>query len=92
MAVFNEYLNWSLISLYLVDHADPENLDAMIENVEMIMVNRGFPQFKPFNQQFLKLYRERGPGRTVADLYPDLIRWSAEHQTTEKAAGARPAS
>jgi hypothetical protein len=79
-SLFNEYVNWSLASLYFSDQADPENLDSMIASLETTMGHRGFRQFGSFNQQFLKLYRERAPGVTVADLYPELIRWSAAHQ------------
>ena len=89
-ALFLEMMNWALVSLYAWDQAPEKDRAALIANVETVMVrNRGFPQFAAFQDQLLKLYRERPAGVTLADLYPAMIAWAAEHQ---KAAPAAPAA
>ena len=80
ISAFNEYMNWGLISLRFVDFAPPDEQAPMIAGIERMMTgNRGFPQFAAFNQFLVELYRRRPPGRTVADLYPQIIAWCSEH-------------
>ena len=73
---FNEYMNWALVSLRIVDYAPREEQDVMIANINTMMTERrGFPQFKAFDTFLVALYRNRRPGTTVADLYPQIIEW-----------------
>ena len=39
----------------------------------MMTERRGFPQFKAFDTLLVALYRNRKPGTTVTDLYPQII-------------------
>lgn len=78
IAVFNEYVNWALISVWAIDSA-PEDAPEIAKAVAKIMKNRGFPQFEGFQENFLKAYRERVSKTTIAYLYPKLIEWCAEH-------------
>lgn len=41
----------------------------------MMTERRGFPQFAAFDKFLVDSYRNRQPGRTVADLYPQIIEW-----------------
>jgi hypothetical protein len=77
-SLFNEYMNWGLISLY--DHDLMSGADFAIAKagVERAMVEgRGFRKFGEFNQTLVDLYLNRAPGQTVADLYPAIIAWFA---------------
>lgn len=76
MATFNEYMNWALVSLRLIDYIPMEQQDALIARVERMMTGRrGFPRFRDFDQYLVRLYRNRKPGQTVADLYPQIVEW-----------------
>jgi hypothetical protein len=76
IALFNEYMNWALVSLRLVDTSPPDELAGMVARIDRMMVeSRGFPRFKEFDAFLMDLYRARKPPQTVADLYPQIIEW-----------------
>ena len=76
VAAFNEYMNWGLVSLRIADYAPRAEQDLMIANIDRMMTDRrGFPQFEAFDKFLVNLYRTREPGRTLADLYPQIIEW-----------------
>ncbi len=48
----------------------------MIASIDRMMVqNRGFIRFREFDAFLIDLYRERKSGKTLADLYPEIIEW-----------------
>ena len=76
IALFNEYMNWGLVSLRLVDYSPPDELAGMVARVDRMMVERrGFRRFKEFDAFLMDLYRARKPPQTIADLYPQIIEW-----------------
>lgn len=76
IGAFNEYMNWALVSLRLVDYVPADEQDKLIANIDRMMTKgRGFPQFEAFDRFLVALYRNRKPGQTVADLYPQIIEW-----------------
>jgi Domain of unknown function (DUF4932) len=75
ISTFNEYMNWALINLRIVDYVPAEEQEKLIKRIELIMFGRGFPQFPKFNEFLVKLYRNRQPNQTIADLYPQIIEW-----------------
>ena len=77
-AVFYEYMNWGLVSLWAIDAA-PKDADAVARDVAMIMKRRGFSRFAEFQPFLIKTYMERKPGQGISDLYPQLIAWFAAH-------------
>lgn len=79
--VFNEMMNWGLISLYLADQAPELEREKLIEQVEQIMERRGFLRFRDFNKFLVQLYVNRPHGRTIADLYPDILDWFAAQRS-----------
>lgn len=74
-SLFNEYMNWVLVSLRFADVAPEADRDRMIGDVEVFMVNRNFTRFPEFSRFLVPLYRNRPAGRTLADLYPEIIAW-----------------
>ena len=75
-SVFNEYVTWSVYSAYAWDTFSEEDFDLINQRVENQMVrNRGFIQFKAFNQYFLKLYQNRPSGHRIQELYPEMLAW-----------------
>jgi len=75
-SLFNEYMNWGLINLRLIDYIPEDEQEKMINSVVRIMVRgRGFLKFEEFNQFLTAKYRSRKEGTTVADLYPQIIEW-----------------
>jgi hypothetical protein len=76
IGAFNEYMNWGLVSLRIVDYAPKDEQELMIANIDRMMVrNRGFLQFELFDKFLVNLYRTRPAGKTVSDLYPQIIAW-----------------
>jgi len=76
IGTFNEYMNWGLVSLRLIDYAPRDEQPKMIAAVDNMMTNRrGFPMFTEFDKFLVNLYRTRPPGTTIDDLYPQIIAW-----------------
>lgn len=74
-SAFSEYLTWALVALRLSEAApEPERARA-VESIERLMVARGFPQYPAFSRFVVPLYQNRPAGRTVADLFPDIVAW-----------------
>ena len=79
LTCFEEYMNWGLVTLYYLDIFDKKAFDTLNMGNEKTMVElRGFQRFKEFNEELLRLYRNKKPGQTVADLYPAIIEWAAK--------------
>jgi hypothetical protein len=75
-AAFNEYMNWALVSLRIVDYVPAEEQAGLIAAIdEMMTKRRGFPQFAKLDKFLIDLYKNRKSGQTLADLYPDIIEW-----------------
>lgn len=81
ISAFNEYMNWVLVNLRLADLGPESERAQMISAVEQMMVRRGFPQFPAFSQFLLPLYTNRPPGRTLVELYPEIIDWFERNST-----------
>jgi hypothetical protein len=87
--LFNEYMNWGLVSLYHYDRMNEADRAISRGQVERMMVNnRGFKQFVPFNAFLVNAYANRAEGETLADLYPRIIAWFAAQSATAAAAPA----
>lgn len=79
-SAFNEYMNWVLVNLRVVDYvSDKSEQEKLFDSVDKMMVERrGFKQFDKFSKFLVELYRNRKPGQTISDLYPQIIEWFAE--------------
>ncbi len=85
LSVFNEMMNWGLISLYLVDKAPQAERESLQEDLDRVMSERrGFKQSPRFHRFLVEIYSNRPPGATVAGLYPSIVEWF------EAEAGPRP--
>lgn len=79
VAVFNEYMTWAVLFLYLDGRMDPGDFSDMLARTEAQMVHsRRFQRFAGFNRALLQLYRTRPAGTTVADLYPAILDWARQ--------------
>jgi hypothetical protein len=75
-----EYMNWALVTLRYVDFAPKEDWEALFKYRENFMVKRrGFTKFAEFNRFLIDIYTKRPEGKTVADLYPQIIKWFEEN-------------
>lgn len=78
-ATFNEYMTWSVFSLYVMDTYPEHQWEQIIQKQETFMqANRGFPEFRSFNRELMRLYQEKDADETVAELYPEILTWVAE--------------
>jgi hypothetical protein len=72
---FNEYMTWGVFMLYACDIYEGKDLKEIEKVTVDIMNYRGFIHFQEFYDQLLALYKNRDDGKTVADLYPDILKW-----------------
>jgi hypothetical protein len=83
-AAFNEYMNWALVSLRIVDYVPAEEQAPLIAAIdEMMTKRRGFPQFEKLDKFLIPLYKNRKPGQTLSDLYPNIIEWFEQNNPKE---------
>ena len=76
IAAFNEYMNWGLASLRVVDVAPKEDQPTLLSLIDDMMTKRrGFPVYADFSRFLVDRYRGRKPGESLADLYPEIIAW-----------------
>ncbi|MCE6991147.1 DUF4932 domain-containing protein [Dyadobacter sp. CY323] len=79
LVCFEEYMNYGLVALYYSDIFDKKTFISLNMTIEKNMVDfRGFQRFREFNQELLRLYKNRKTGQTVADLYPAVIEWASK--------------
>lgn len=76
--LFDEYLTWSLYTLYAFDHFEKDSVEfkEIMNNLNEIMVEkRGFIKFKEFNLFLSELYKSNNEIK-IEELYPALLDWS----------------
>ncbi|MFD2248374.1 DUF4932 domain-containing protein [Pontibacter ruber] len=78
--VFNEYMTWSVYSLYCLDKFSAEDNAIFIPLMEQQMEQRrGFVRFGEFNQKLISLYKEN-PNISIDELYTTMLDWSRNLQ------------
>lgn len=77
--VYDEYLTWGLFILYAQDNFgnDKELMDQVTENINSMMIKKGFPRAKEFNEELLSLYQS-AKDKKIENLYPQLLDWSSK--------------
>lgn len=79
VATFNEYMTWSVYLLYAEDEYELEPFKRIARVVERTMErDRGFPNFGAFHVVVRDVYRGRGEGELIPDLYPEILRRIAQ--------------
>jgi hypothetical protein len=77
-AVFNEYMTWAAFLLFVEERLSAADFDTVRElTVQLMEGSRRFQRFGLFTNELSRLYRERAPGKTVADLYPQILAWAS---------------
>ncbi|HLP95602.1 MAG TPA: DUF4932 domain-containing protein [Saprospiraceae bacterium] len=75
-ALFNEYMTWSVFSLYALDNFSKTDYEIIKKRLEDFMIHyRGFVRFDAFNNQLIALYQSRGRPVLISDLYPEMLQW-----------------
>ncbi len=80
--VFNEYMTHALFFVYLLDTGFT-GADYDLVRSRRIAMNedrRGFRLFTKFTDHLIELYKTRPAGKTIAELYPEILDW-CERQT-----------
>lgn len=75
--LFETYMNWGLIALW-ANEIVPDEADSIADFITGMMKERGFLRFKEFQQALLRIYRSKRPTESVADLYPQILKWLNE--------------
>lgn len=83
-AVFNEYMTWSIYSLYCYDRFPKKDVEEFIPKMEKQMVKgRNFIQFDKFNQELIK-YSNANKNADVKGLYDHMLVWCLNFQNGSK--------
>jgi hypothetical protein len=75
--VFDEYLTWGLFILYANDNYEQEITNQVIENINELMIKKGFPKGEEFNSHLLDIYKA-SESIKIIDLYPEILQWSSK--------------
>lgn len=74
--IFNEYMTWSLVSLYAMENYSEQEYLFIKKHTEDFMIDKkGFYQFKAFNNELIRLYNNKSTKEKMTDLYPSIINW-----------------
>ncbi|MFC7772382.1 DUF4932 domain-containing protein [Flavobacterium sp. GCM10027622] len=75
-SVFNEYMTHAVFNIWVLENFDVETANLVIaEKIKMNTEDRGFLNFKAFNDKLIAL-RNESPSKTIIELYPQIIEWS----------------
>ncbi len=79
LKVYDEYLTWGLFILYSYDKFgnDTELFAEITDNVNNVMVERGFIKAKEFNAELLNLYK-KSTDKKIENIYHPLLEWSSK--------------
>lgn len=79
LKVYDEYLTWGLFILYSYDKygTDKDLFEEIINNVNTILIKRGFIKAKEFNTELLNLYKT-SDDKKIENIYKPLLDWSAK--------------
>lgn len=81
-AVFNEYMTWSLFSLYCLDNFDRSEAESYIATMENQMVKkRGFVKFREFNQELIRIYDD-SEDLGIEELSKKILQWAKVQQSS----------
>jgi hypothetical protein len=74
--IFNEYMNWALVSLRLTDLTKGKEQKELLRQINHTMVKkRGFAKFEKLTNYLVPLYEKNKNRKTVAQMYPQIVRW-----------------
>ena len=75
---FNEYMTWATYSLFAYDrYNEADFLQVNQAGVDNMVNNRRFIKFEAFNNELLRLYKNREAGVTVEELFVPMLNWAA---------------
>jgi len=74
--VFDEYMTFATFCLFCNDKFadDPATIQYAYDNVNSILISRGFKKAAEFNEE-LKRLKQDNPAKNIEELYPLLIKW-----------------
>lgn len=88
LSTFNEYMTWSLFSLYVLDNYPEDLIEEIISIQENFMVDRRkFIHYKAFNRKMIELYEDKkaqGQRMEIESLYPSILQWVKEQSDQEQ--------
>lgn len=74
--VFNEYMTWSLYSLYCLENFPEQDARQVIGSMEKQMTrSRDFIRFDRFNQHLIRVWRQN-PAVGIDRLFDELLMWA----------------
>jgi hypothetical protein len=80
-STFNEYMTWAVYDLF-AERYFALQAPLVCQNWAMQNESRGFVASRLFNTKLRALYSKRKKGQTIRDLYPALLAWCRQVQST----------
>lgn len=74
---FNEYMTWSLFSLFAYDHYDDKSFE-IINNYQIRLMEQGrnFVKYGEFNNKMLEFYNRNEKEKDIEYLYSEILSWA----------------
>lgn len=74
---FNEYMTWAVFTLFAYDrYSENEFREINTNTVNNMVNNRKFIKFNEFNEELIRLYKNKEIYNSVEDLYPPILDWA----------------
>jgi hypothetical protein len=75
-STFNENFTHAVMGCYGYDRYETAVFEKKwAEHQNFMVKKRGFPSFKLFSDELLRLYKNRAKGQTVSDLFAPMVTW-----------------
>lgn len=78
-STFNEYMTWSVFTLWARDRYDADTFRYVSRLNRFDMIERGFTQFAAFDKAVVKAY-PAGTKRKVPEIFAEVIAFARERQ------------
>jgi hypothetical protein len=73
---FNENFTHAVMGCYGYDRYETAIFEKKwAEHQNFMVKKRGFPSFKIFSDELLRLYKNRAKGQTINDLFAPMVEW-----------------
>lgn len=75
-SVFNEYMTWSVFTLYCYNNYPEKDVQTSMQFLENFMEKkRGFINYAAFDHALLNIYKRNKRKKKVCELYPEILKW-----------------
>lgn len=75
---FNEYMTWAVFTLFAFDrYTETDFQEINASTVDIMINNRKFIKFNEFNEELLRLYKDKESYNSVEELFKPILNWAS---------------